>query len=40
MAHIDIFEGASDAEVGHWLAERLAAALTSGAEPVAITSLS
>ena len=37
MAHIDIIEGASDADVAEWLAGRLRSALAASARPVAIT---
>lgn len=37
MAHIDIIEGASDADVAEWLAARLRSALAQSRTPVAIT---
>ena len=37
MAHIDIIEGANDADVAEWLAARLAHALRATRAPVAIT---
>ena len=36
MAHIDIIEGASDADVAEWLAKRLGSALKASRAPVAI----